>query len=303
MANYNRCNTADGYIDRTIIYDAPSFKPLKVKTAEVTGRVPSYYLTNRRRLSDKDNSSQIYEIFNERPAATSRNHPNDSHHHHHHHLQRSIGTFTKKNFQLLPHLQCSLTDKLERNYDVMQPDKKKFKIPLKPKDNLYESSHFKNRVPNSRPIDPLSMSTSFQTDLPSAHNHKRALSMQRDQMKDQIDRWKIFYYGNRNSQENYKRKIRETLKDQMDNRQNEKKEKFERDLSAIQNCIIETKTDLHLERTKEIEKKNAQRIFAIENKSLMERKEQMSKLQKALKNQEELSLLQKESLNWSRTLK
>ncbi|CAF1430770.1 unnamed protein product [Adineta ricciae] len=166
----------------------------------------------------------------------------------------------------------------------------------------YDSYVAPQRITAGRPDEPYQMSSTFESQDRHFHNYKRVQAMQQRQWNREHMQYTIFPYSNAEEREMYKKKIRTTLKDQMEERA--QTEKHEMDLKKRSaSLVLEQDRQFHEEekqrndaRTKLLAK------VSLKNKELMENKREYDQWNRVHQWHVERAMLADSPINWSKTL-
>lgn len=155
----------------------------------------------------------------------------------------------------------------------------------------------------ARPPSPYRVKTDWETVVPHFHNEKRAIEMKRLQYLKEHTGWSVYPYAGIEERETYNKNIRDTLKQQMDQKGRLIKHEFENNQLEVKYVIEQDKDILSEEKRKRIEKLRFLTTYRNENKQLMQDRWMNEYIQKRNEWQQESTLLEQDPVNWSKTLK
>ncbi|RNA23799.1 methyl- -binding domain 4-like [Brachionus plicatilis] len=154
-----------------------------------------------------------------------------------------------------------------------------------------------------RPSSPYRVKVDYETTESTFHNDKRKLEMKRLQYLQAHTTWSIYPYAAVEEREVYNKKIRETLKEQIEQKDRQMKKDFEDkilEFKIVSELDQQFKND---DKTKKIEKAKYLMGYRDENKQLMEDRWMHNYLLKRHEWQQESQLLDQDPVNWSKTLR
>lgn len=155
----------------------------------------------------------------------------------------------------------------------------------------------------ARPPSPYRVKSDWETVVPHFHNEKRAIEMKRLQYLKDHTGWSVYPYAGIEERETYNKNIRDTLKQQMDQKSRLIKHEFENSQLEVKYVIEQDKDILSEEKRKRIEKLKFLTTYRNENKQLMQDRWMNEYIHKRNEWQQESQLLEQDPINWSKTLK
>jgi hypothetical protein len=121
----------------------------------------------------------------------------------------------------------------------------------------------------SRPPAPYKVNSSWETIDTHFHNEKRALEMKRFQYLKEHTMWSIYPYARIDERETYNKQIRETLKNQMEQKSLNSKKEFLDKCAESKIILIKDKETLDEDRQKKADKSKMLNQYTITNKKVL----------------------------------
>ncbi|CAF4269879.1 unnamed protein product [Rotaria socialis] len=163
----------------------------------------------------------------------------------------------------------------------------------------YDSYVAPQRILASRPDEPQKMTTMFETHDRHYHNFKRVRAMQQRQWNKEHIQYTVYPYSKIFEREMYNKKIRSTLKEQMEHKiQTDRNDQI---LKGFESQILIQRDRQDLESDKQKQKQHSRFLFqtTIKNKELMENKWESDQWSRVHQWHVERAIIADDPINWS----
>ncbi|CAF0757773.1 unnamed protein product [Adineta steineri] len=158
------------------------------------------------------------------------------------------------------------------------------------------------RINPNEPEKPYQMSSIFETQDRHYHNYKRLQAMQQRKWNRDRMQYSIYPYGEAEERETYRKNLRSTLKEQMEQKAQAEKNELDIKHSTTQEILDQDRKFLEEEKHRNDARARLLAQTTVKNKELMENKWEYNQWNRTHQWHVERAMLADSPINWSKTM-